>query len=165
MPHAVVASPVALVSSSCLSDRMPIEVRRRRQRRWEKNEKTWPQPRARIGYRRDAEGSKEDAVGIRNGLRNQMGQWSGKPSLSIRARHLIIPPRSPVRQRVRESKEESSVSFDTHRASILPRGVHGDLSQCLRFRVFRVSTNTQHPGCLALGLAEVSRRNPYSGHR
>jgi len=40
MPRAVVASPVALVSSSCLSDRMPIEVRRRRQRRWEKNEET-----------------------------------------------------------------------------------------------------------------------------
>lgn len=64
MPRAIVASLV-----SCPGDRMPIGERRRR--RWEeRGNVAVARSRDRL---QDAEGSKEDAVGIRNGLRNQMG--------------------------------------------------------------------------------------------
>lgn len=61
MPRAVVASLVALVS--CPGDRMPI---------WRTTKTTGEIAGSQNGLQ-DAEGSKEDAVGIRNGLRNQMG--------------------------------------------------------------------------------------------
>lgn len=43
----------------------------------------------------------------------------------------------------------------THRASILPRGVHGDLSQCLRSRVFSASLSNapRRPSLGRRGLA------------
>lgn len=72
MPRAVVASLVALVS--CPGDRMPIggwRWRRRREERERGGPRRSREPGWVAGCRR--KGSKEDAEGIRNGLRNQMG--------------------------------------------------------------------------------------------